>query len=370
MNKKPSTHLFISSTQNTANLRYLCGTELPEATMLIQIGRTKKIIVSEMEYNRVRRFIKQDFSVFHPKQIGSSWKKGPRDWVKKLASENTLIVYPDFPIGLAEILRQDGYQLIISDDTICQNREIKTTKEIKAIQQTQRAAVIAMKMAIQQISTARIRRDKILQSGNKKLTSEIVRATIGHTLLHLGCIAEKTIVSCGIASADPHERGEGPLHAEQPIVIDIFPKTETTGYWGDITRTLCRSFAPTALKKQYQAVKTAQASSLKAVKAGVRASTIHQIGANIIKTRGYKTGTIDGIPQGFIHGTGHGVGLEIHEKPIISSTNHKKLRIGHIITIEPGIYDSKIGGVRIEDTIVVTRDGYKMLAPCSKKLEI
>ena len=89
-----------------------------------------------------------------------------------------------------------------------------------------------------------------------------------------------------------------------------------------------------------------------------------------METRGFETKTIDDIPQGFIHGTGHGVGLEIHEAPSVLSANHQKLRAGHIITIEPGLYYSTIGGVRIEDTILVTKDGYKMLAPCVKQLEI
>ena len=97
---------------------------------------------------------------------------------------------------------------------------------------------------------------------------------------------------------------------------------------------------------------------------------IHQIGVDVMESRGFITEIINQVPQGFIHSTGHGVGLDIHEAPRISSANHKKLRAGHIITIEPGLYYPQIGGVRIEDTILVTNDGYKMLAPCLKKLEI
>ena len=259
---------------------------------------------------------------------------------------------------------------MVSKEPACPQREIKTPDEIKAVQQSQCAAVAAMKAAIAQIASATIGRDQQLKVGKTTLTSEAVRATIGHTLLDYDCIAEETIVSCGPASADPHERGEGPLRAGEPIVIDIFPRSGKTGYWGDITRTVCRGPAPAALKKQYNAVKAAQATQLKKVKSGVWADTVHKIGADLMEARGFKTEIINDTPQGFIHGTGHGVGLEIHEAPRVSSANHQKLRAGHIITIEPGLYYSEIGGVRIEDTILVTKEGYKMLALCPKKLEV
>ena len=206
--------------------------------------------------------------------------------------------------------------------------------------------------------------------GKKELTSEMVRLTICKTLLDNDCIAQETIVAGGPSSADPHERGEGPLYAGQPIVIDIFPRSGRSGYWGDITRTVCKGAASIELKKQYNAVKSAQAAQLKAIKAGVWTDKIHQIGVDLMENRGFKTETINDVPQGFIHGTGHGVGLEIHEAPRVSSGNHQKLRAGHVITIEPGLYYPEIGGVRIEDTILVTKEGYKMLSSCIKKFEV
>ena len=227
-----------------------------------------------------------------------------------------------------------------------------------------------MKAAIQQIASSEILKNGMLRYEKKILTSEMVRATIGHALLDLECIAEETIVAGGPLSADPHERGTGPLYAGQPIVIDIFPRSGKTGYWGDITRTVCRGPAPAALKKQYNAVKAAQAAQLKSVKPGIWMDSIHKIGADLMGTRGFKTEILNDTPQGFIHGTGHGVGLEIHEAPRVSPANHQKLRAGHIITIEPGLYYPEIGGVRIEDTIAVTKDGVKMLASCIKQLEI
>ncbi len=370
MKKNPPPLILIQSSETAANLQYICETQLPETAVLIKTFHTETLIVSEMEYSRMKRTVGKNITVVHPKKIKSTWKKGPADWISKTLSGKKIRVTPNFPIGLANQLKRRGYQLTVTKEPPCPRREIKTDDEAKAVQQSQRAAVAAMKTAIAQIASAKIGRDQKLRIGKTILTSEVVRATICHALLDHDCIAEETIVSCGPVSADPHERGEGPLRAGEPIVIDIFPRSGKTGYWGDITRTVCRGPAPAALKKQYNAVKAAQAAALKEVKAGAWTDDVHATAAAELDQRGYKTETIDDIPQGFIHGTGHGVGLEIHEAPRVSSANHQKLRAGHIITIEPGLYYPDIGGVRIEDTILVTKDGYKMLAPCPKRIEI
>ena len=369
MKKEDPVHILISSAGNTADLRYLCGAEPPEKAVLIRNGHCGTLIVSEMEYNRLRRSVKRGITVLYPELFGSAWKKGPADWIKKSTEQKNMTVAADFPLGLAEKLRRAGFRLIVSNEPVCPQREIKTADEISAVKNSQRAAVAAMNAAIKQIASAEIGQDGILRCGKTVLTSEMVRATICHTLLDREGIALETIVSCGTHSADPHERGTGPLRAGQLIVLDIFPRSAVTGYWGDLTRTVCRGPAPAELKKMFNAVKAAQAAARKAVKAGAWTDDVHAAAAGELDRRGFKTETIDGAPQGFIHGTGHGVGLEIHEAPRVSSTVHKKLRAGNIITIEPGLYYPHIGGVRIEDTILVTKDGYEMLALCSKCFE-
>ena len=369
MKKETPVHILINSAKNSADIRYLCGTEPPENAVLICANRRGTLIVSEMEYNRLRRSVKRGITVLHPELFGSAWKKGAADWIKKSVTGKKLSVETDFPLGLAEKLRRAGFRLIISSEPVCPQREIKTAAEISAVKNSQRAAVAAMNAAIKQIASSEIGKDGRLRCGKTVLTSEMVRATICHTLLDHDCVALETIVACGPHSADPHERGTGPLLAGQPIVLDIFPRSTVTGYWGDITRTVCRGPASAELKKMYNAVKAAHAVALKIVKAGVWTDEIHNAAAGELDRRGFKTETIDGVPQGFIHGTGHGVGLEIHEAPRVSSAVHKKLRAGNIITIEPGLYYPHIGGIRIEDTVAVTKDGYEMLSPCPKRFE-
>lgn len=369
MKKPASVHILIHSAGSNANLRYLCGTEPPEAALFIRTGLRGTLIVSEMEYSRMRRSVRRGITVVHPEMIGSSWKNGPVDWIKKSVAGKKLTVSPSFPLGLAEKLKRAGFKIRIHEATLCPQREIKTADEISAVKNSQRAAVAAMNAAIRQIASSEIGKDGLLRCGKTVLTSEAVRATICHTLLDRDCIATETIVACGPHSADPHERGTGPLRAGQPIVLDIFPRSTATGYWGDLTRTVCRGPAPAELKKMYNAVKAAHTAALKAVKAGAWADDVHAAAAGELDRRGFKTGAVNGVPQGFIHGTGHGVGLEIHEAPRVSSAVHKKLCAGNIITIEPGLYYPQLGGIRIEDTVAVARDGYEMLAPCPKRLE-
>ncbi len=168
---------------------------------------------------------------------------------------------------------------------------------------------------------------------------------------------------------DPHERGHGPLYAGQAIILDIFPRSEKTGYWGDLSRTVCRGSAAPGLKKLYNAVKAAQAAALRAVKPGVCADEVHSAAQAVFERRGYETKEVDGRHTGFIHGTGHGVGLDIHELPRVGISG-EILEEGNIVTVEPGLYYPGLGGIRIEDTIAVTSKGWRYLAPCGKKFEL
>lgn len=365
--------LFISRLQNDADIQWICGAIPPETAVLLKKGRNITLLVPAMEKARLRRTVRPGIQVLCPADLGIEAGRRFSEWVLELLKEKrlkTVSVPPGFPFGIVEELRKKGICFQLLEKAPCPRREIKTPSEICEIKKTQHAAVAAMKVAIHQIASSSIAQNGQLKANGRILTSETVRASINRILIESDCIAEETIVACGPLSADPHERGSGPLFAAQPIVIDIFPRSGKSGYWGDITRTVCRGPAPAALKKQYGAVKAAQAAQLRILKAGIRADFVHKTGAGLMEKKGYKTESVDGIAQGFIHGTGHGVGLEIHEAPRVSPVNRKTLKAGHIITVEPGLYYPGLGGVRIEDTVAITENGYTMLAPCIKKLEI
>jgi Xaa-Pro aminopeptidase len=152
--------------------------------------------------------------------------------------------------------------------------------------------------------------------------------------------------------------------------MDIFPQHLEHGYWGDLTRTVVRGKAPARLRRMYQAVRAAQAAALAAIRPGVKCATVHERAAAEMKRRGFATVMEGAEASGFIHGTGHGVGLSIHEEPALADGVDGRLRAGHVVTVEPGLYYPGFGGVRIEDTVVVTPGGWRYLAPCEKRLEV
>ena len=182
-------------------------------------------------------------------------------------------------------------------------------------------------------------------------------------------MASHTIVAGGNQGCDPHESGHGPLRAGQPIILDIFPRDNSTGYWGDITRTVVRGRASEAVKRLYAVVFRAQELAFRELRDGVNGREIHEGILRLFRENGFATSRRDGRMQGFFHGTGHGLGLEIHEPPRVSAVD-AKLRAGHVVTVEPGLYYWGVGGVRLEDVAVIQARGARNLTRFPKILEI
>lgn len=275
-----------------------------------------------------------------------------------------------FPLGVARALEKKGLRVVVARQSLAPGRPIKTAEELAHMRAVQRATARAMRHAFSVIEAARVDQRGQLRDGSRLLTSEELRRRINRLLLDAGCLGGEPIVACGPRSSGPHWIGFGPLLAGQPIVLDIFPRHLETGYWGDLTRTVAKGYASPELARMHRAVRRVQAAALRRVRAGIRGSAIHDEAAKAFAGMGFprRTGA-DGVPEGFIHGTGHGVGLEVHEAPSLSAKGDV-LRAGNVVTVEPGLYYKDIGGVRIEDTVVVTRTGCELLATCPKGLVI
>ncbi len=373
MNELTGLVLLAGSSKSDANIQYLSGFTAPDPFFFLKIESANYLVVSAMEKGRAEKQSKSGTQVFTPAELGLSRKQSGKVENQILALiEKTKIrriqVPADFPVGIFQALKKKGVGISITAKATCPERKIKTRAEITCIRDSQRAAVAAMNAATDLIETAKVDRENRLRTGKEYLTSEKVRQLIHKTLIDHDCAGVETIVAGGDQATDPHERGHGPLHAGQAIIIDIFPRSEKTGYWGDLTRTVCRGPAVPELKKLYHAVKAAQAAALRAVRPGICADEIHSAAQAVFGQRGYETKVENGAHVGFIHGTGHGVGLDIHELPRVG-TSGETLEVGNVITIEPGLYYPGLGGVRIEDTIVVTEKGWRYLASCPKKFE-
>jgi Xaa-Pro aminopeptidase len=199
------------------------------------------------------------------------------------------------------------------------------------------------------------------------LTSEILRAEIDTAILRAGGLPANTIVAGGDQACDPHERGHGPLKANSLIIIDIFPRSAASGYFGDLTRTVVRGRASDAQRRLWETVNEGQALALKKMKPGVDGLKLHLEVKQFFTDRGYPTEVRDGKQTGFFHGTGHGLGLEIHEHPRFQKTIFKT---GQVLTVEPGLYYPGLGGVRTEDVVAITKRGIRILSRCENNLEI
>jgi Xaa-Pro aminopeptidase len=374
MNKLTGLFLLSGTSKSDTNIHYLSGFVAPDPFLFLKTKLVNHLVVSPMEKGRAEKQSKPGTQVHTPADLGLSHKQSGQIENQIMAlTERAKIrkiqVSPDFPVGLFQVLEKRGLDVSVVKKSICPERKIKSRSEIAQLRASQRAAVAAMDAAVALISATKIDQRGRLLTEKGFLTSEIVRRLIHKTLIDHDCAGVETIVAGGDQATDPHERGHGILFAGQAIIIDIFPRSEKTGYWGDLTRTVCRGTAAPELKKLYHAVKAAQQAALRAVKPGVCADDVHAAAKVVFEKRGYKTEEVNGRHVGFIHGTGHGVGLDIHELPRVG-TSGEILELGNIITVEPGLYYPGLGGIRIEDTLVVTEKGWRYLAPCAKKFEL
>jgi Xaa-Pro aminopeptidase len=240
---------------------------------------------------------------------------------------------------------------------------------VRAIVAALRAAEAGLEAGLEALRSCRIGPDGYLRRDGRTFTAEDLRAAVNGRIMAEGAVPAHTICAPGDQAVDPHEEGHGPIRAHTPVVMDIFPRSERTGYFGDLTRTVVRGRASERLKEVYALVNEGVRLGHRRVKDGAEGQAIHGEIHALFAARGYRTGMKDGRMQGFFHGTGHGLGLQIHEPPSIS-IRPSTLRAGHVVTVEPGLYYLGLGGVRIEDVALVTRTGSRNLTRVPKFLEI
>jgi len=274
-----------------------------------------------------------------------------------------------FPLGLAMEVDALGMRLDLADEPFWPEREIKTAAEVRGIEAALRAAEAGLLAGIEALRSCRIGRDGYLRRDGRRFTAEDLRSAVNTRILAEGCMPSHTICAPGDQAVDPHEEGHGPLRAHTPVVMDIFPRSETTGYFGDLTRTVVRGRASARLHEVYAIVHQANRIGHARIRPGIDGLRIHEEIQALFDRQGYRTGIRGGRMQGFFHGTGHGLGLQIHEPPSISKRS-SILRAGHVVTVEPGLYYLGLGGVRIEDVAVVTKTGSRNLTRVPKTLEI
>jgi Xaa-Pro aminopeptidase len=371
------TLLIVADSEHDANMLYATGLFVPDPFIYLRAGGRPLIVMNDLEIDRARKQAPHCRAV----SLSAYQQKLRRDGVKSpryahvirqiLREQKTrrAVVPDNFPFGLARDLKKLGIKLK-PRASFFPRREIKSADEVRKISAALTMAEVGMAEGMQALRLSKIGRNRQLIYRGLPLTSERLRAVIDCAILQACGLAANTIVAGGKQACDPHERGHGRLRANEPIIIDIFPRSQKTGYFGDITRTVVRGRAGEAVRKLYDTVFQGQKIALQKVSAGTSTKEIHQCVQQFFTQRGYKTGKNNGRMEGFFHGTGHGLGLEIHEEPRMGAASRGKLKAGQVVTVEPGLYYPEIGGVRLEDVALVTTNGAKNLTRFEKVLEI
>lgn len=364
------------STKKNADLYYATRFVAGDAFIFFGHRGRKYLVMSDLEIGRAKKeaSVHEVLSLGRYTKIAEGKSKNSKfiDVLHEIFADfgiRHLVVPRDMSFALVDALRKKGYKIEAGPTPFFPERYVKNSDEKKYIIQSQRAVFAAIGLARDTIGASKIRGNRLIYKG-RSLTSEMLRGIIDIFLLERGFAAEDTIVSCGISSTDPHDVGHGPLAPHTSIVVDVFPKSARTRYYGDATRTFCRGRAPDALRKMYATVKRGQEMGLSMVRAGVIGNRIHRAITDFFEGEGYPTCERGGRMVGFFHGTGHSIGLDVHEEPARINRTEYKLKAGNVFSVEPGLYYPEIGGVRIEDLVFVTKTGCEILAGFPKKLEI
>lgn len=366
--------LVYGDTVRVPELRRELPLAVPDPFLYLEVGGRRHALVWSME---IPRIVEAADVECHPlEDFGSdeliaagATREQVRDEtavraVRELGITSAVVPF-GFPVGLADRLRAEGIELRPDQELFDERRRVKTAEQLEGIRRAQRAAEAGMDAA-----------RGLLRSGDAEagaLTVERVKAAIGQAFLEHGATADEFIVSHGPQSAIGHHMGAGTIRPGEPVVIDLWPRDNDTACFADMTRTFCVGEAPAELREWHGLVREALDTSLAAVRAGASARAVYDASCDVFERAGHPTGRTKepGTPleDGFFHGLGHGVGLEVHEEPGMGLTSSKELVAGDVVTLEPGLYRRDTGGVRLEDLVLVTADGAENLTRYPYDLE-
>lgn len=366
---RPLPPLLYADTHASADLLWFGRVAVHDPFLAFGTPAGKKITVqSALEYGRVKRT--SGFDVVLPLEVWRDRARrefGPKAGIAHIiacvARAHRLRAFripDDFPAGLYVKLRQLGLRLEFATGQLFPARELKTPAEAAAIREGNRLCSVGFTTAEKILRGARIRGRTLVHRG-RPVTSENLRFAIEVAIKEQGGEARDTIVAGGDQACDPHERGSGSLRPHELIIIDIFPRHLASGYHGDMTRTYLKGRPRAVQRRMVETVREAQQSALRMIRAGIDGCAVHTKVSELFTDAGYETKPSPTGSVGFFHGTGHGLGLAVHEPPRVSSVSNL-LKAGAVVTVEPGLYYPGLGGCRWEDVVQVTPGGIRLLS--------
>jgi Xaa-Pro aminopeptidase len=365
--------LIYGDTLRSPEARHEVPVAIPDPVLYIERDGTRHVLVGSFEVPRVQA-LDSDLQPHAPEEFGYDelLAQGLERWDAALEvgvravkhfGVASAVVPAGFPLALADRLREAGIDVRADRAHFVGRRRAKNDVELAGIRRAQRAAEAGMRAGATMLRRAERDGDRLVLDG-EPLTSERIKAELDNAFAAHECSAEETIVSHGAQTAIGHDMGSGPIGVGEPIVFDLFPRDRQTGCFADMTRTFVVGEPPEELREYHRLVKEALDRSVAAIRPGVTGDELNRSVCEFFDQHGYPTlltkqpGEV--LADGFFHGLGHGVGLEVHEEPGLSR-NGQALIPGDVVTVEPGLYRSGYGGVRLEDLILVTEDGCENL---------
>jgi Xaa-Pro aminopeptidase len=354
-----------------ADMFYATGLHIEDPFLWWEYQGKSFVTLSPLEIDRAKPVAKVTevlpISEFIPKDAKDNSAAALIAGVVKAHSIPALKVPETFPAGLFQKLKEAGIAIEVSYEEFFPARRKKTEQDIVSLREALRVAELGMKRGIEVLKASQITARGELKWDRAALTSERLRAEMECEVLRNGGLPAGTIVAGGDQGCDPHERGHGVLRANEAIVLDIFPRHSKTRFFGDLTRTVVRGVASEALKKQYAAVQAGKAWVMTQLKPGASGAEIQKQLIARFAEQGYKTQQRNGRWEGMFHGVGHGLGLDLHESPRFAAV---PLFAGFCVTIEPGLYYPGVGGVRLEDVVVIRENDVLNLTEFPEQLEL
>ncbi|MBP2133798.1 Xaa-Pro aminopeptidase [Methanomicrobium sp. W14] len=360
-------YVMVASSENP-DMRYLTGFSVTDPLIYIRRhGGRGQLIVPQMEKDRALSESKCDVITRGEAGYFDYLKSAPDPYTAQAemisyVAGGDILVPADFPVILARELEK-FCRVSVDRGTVEKMRSVKTPGEIEKIRECQKANDAVMEFAVNKISAALVKNGE-LYDGKTRMTSSYLRGEIECFLLKRGFLARDTIVSCGTETAMPHCTGKGVLLENEPILMDIFPSDLKTGYYSDMTRTVVKGEPSPEIEDIFKTVSEAKKLGENMVSAGITGKSVHDAVSKFFEESGYHTGT-----EGFVHSLGHGVGLAIHESPSLSPSGGE-LECGNIVTVEPGLYYRKYGGVRLEDMGLVEKNGFDCFTKSKEELRV
>ena len=365
--------VIFADTVRSPELRHEVPRAVADAFLYVERNGVRHVVISSMEIPLLQGL--GDFEL-HPLEefgIDELRRSGIAFWemldelaaraVRDLGVERA-VVPASFPVLLADRLRAAGVELTPDRESFDRRRRAKSGAELAGIRRAQAAAEAAMGAARDLLREARPNGGALALDG-EPLTSERVKATIRRVFLEHGASCDDFVVSHGPQAAIGHHAGEGVLHAGEPILIDLWPRDDESACSADMTRTFVVGETPDEIAEWHRLCKQALDRALADIRPGVTARSVFDGTCEIFESAGYPTqrSKTEGetLADGFYHSLGHGVGLEIHEQPLLGMSGHEELVAGDVLAVEPGLYRSGYGGLRLEDLVLVTEDGAENL---------